>query len=359
MSEYSLNHASSPSISPFEAHRHSYSVAPMLDWTDRHCRFFHRQLSSSVLLYTEMVTTGAIIYGKYDLLEYNPEEHPVALQLGGSDVNDLAHCARLAAERGYDEINLNIGCPSERVQNGSFGACLMAEPQLVADCIKAMQDAAPDVPVTVKTRLGIDEQDSYEFLCALLDRLTDVSCPRVILHARKAWLKGLSPKENRDIPPLDYDRVYQAKRDYPHFDLHINGGIQTLDEGRTHLQHVNGVMIGRAAYQNPWLLQGIEEELGGQPTVDERFVVVERMFPYIERYLAEGGRFWHVVRHMLGLYQGLPGARQWRRLLSEQGPRATSIQPLVDGQKLLLEQAKKAAEHQANAADTLEELLKV
>lgn len=331
-----------------------YSVAPMLDWTDRHCRFFHRQLSQSVLLYTEMVTTGAIIYGKYDLLEYNPEEHPVALQLGGSSVKDLAHCARLAAERGYDEINLNVGCPSDRVQNGSFGACLMAEPQLVADCIKAMQDAAPDVPVTVKTRLGIDEQDSYEFLCALLDRLSEIACPRVILHARKAWLKGLSPKENRDIPPLDYNRVYQAKRDYPQFDLHINGGVQTLEEGREHLRHIDGVMIGRAAYQNPWLLQGIDAELGGKPKVQERFEVVERMFPYIEGYLAEGGRFWHVARHMLGLYQGLPGARQWRRLLSEQGPRAESIQPLLDGQTLLVEQAEKTAERLEAAAGELE-----
>ncbi|RUO39400.1 tRNA dihydrouridine(20/20a) synthase DusA [Aliidiomarina taiwanensis] len=343
----------------FSSHRHAFSVAPMLDWTDRHCRYFHRQLSDSVLLYTEMVTTGAIIYGKYDLLEYNREEHPVALQLGGSDIKDLAHCARLAAERGYDEINLNVGCPSDRVQNGRFGACLMAEPQLVADCIKAMQDAVPDVPVTVKTRLGIDEHDSYEFLCALLDRLTDVSCPRVILHARKAWLQGLSPKENRDIPELNYDRVYQAKRDYPHFDLHINGGVQTLEEAKRHLAHVDGVMIGRAAYQNPWMLQEIDSVIGGRAKVQERFEVVERMIPYIEGYLAKGGRFWHVVRHMLGLYQGLPGARQWRRLLSEQGPRANSIQPLLDGQALLLEQAQRTAEHVASFSERLEGEVKV
>lgn len=343
----------------FANHRHTHSVAPMLDWTDRHCRYFHRQLSDSVLLYTEMVTTGAIIYGKYDLLEYNPEEHPVALQLGGSNVKDLAQCARLAAERGYDEINLNVGCPSDRVQNGRFGACLMAEPDLVADCIKAMQDAVPDVPVTVKTRLGIDEHDSYEFLCALLDRLTDVSCPRVILHARKAWLQGLSPKENRDIPELNYERVYQAKRDYPHFDLHINGGVQTLAESREHLAHVDGVMIGRSAYQNPWMLQGIDIECGGTAKVTERFEVVERMIPYVERHLAHGGRFWHVVRHMLGLYQGLPGARQWRRLLSEQGPRANTIQPLLDGQDLLLEQARKTSEHLESLAERLEGEVKV
>ncbi|MCC5854669.1 MAG: tRNA dihydrouridine(20/20a) synthase DusA [Idiomarina sp.] len=320
------------------------SVAPMLDWTDRHCRYFHRLMSRKALLYTEMVTTGAIIHGKYDLLEYNQAEHPVALQLGGSDPTDLATCAQRAVERGYDEINLNVGCPSDRVQNGRFGACLMAEPKLVADCIKAMQDVSGSVPVTVKTRLGIDEHDSYEFLCVLLDELTQVECPRVILHARKAWLNGLSPKENREIPPLDYDRVYQAKRDYPHFDLHINGGIQTLEEAKGHLEYVDGAMLGRAAYQTPWLIAGVDELLGGTGPVSERDEVVELMIPYIEQYIAQGGRFWHVVRHMLGLYQGLPGAKLWRRLLSEQGPRATSIEPLVQGKALLQEHRQRVVD---------------
>ena len=319
------------------------SVAPMLDWTDRHCRYFHRLMSQHALLYTEMVTTGAIIHGKYDLLEYNQEEHPVALQLGGSDPKDLAVCARRALERGYDEINLNVGCPSDRVQNGRFGACLMGEPLLVADCVKAMQDAvAGEIPITVKTRLGIDEQDSYEFLCTFLDALTEVQCPRVILHARKAWLNGLSPKENREIPPLDYDRVYQAKKDYPHFDLHLNGGVQSLLAAENHLSVVDGVMIGRAAYQTPWIVAGVDPLLGADAPIHSPDEVVEKMIPYIERYMASGGRFWHVVRHMLGLYQGQPGAKLWRRLLSEQGPRTNNIQPLIDG-KVLLDEHKHRA----------------
>nr|WP_269800935.1 tRNA dihydrouridine(20/20a) synthase DusA [Aliidiomarina celeris] len=320
------------------------SVAPMLDWTDRHCRYFHRLLSKQALLYTEMVTTGAIIYGKYDLLEYNPEEHPVALQLGGSSPADLAICARKAQERGYDEINLNVGCPSDRVQNGSFGACLMAEPKLVADCVKAMQDVVGhSIPVTVKTRLGIDDHDSYAFLCDFLDALTAVNCPTVILHARKAWLNGLSPKENREIPPLNYDRVYQAKQDYPHFQLHINGGVQSLAEAEEHLQKVDGVMIGRAAYQTPWLLSGVDGLLGFESPISDPDHVVTQMIPYIEAYMKTGGRFWHVVRHMLGLYQGQPGAKLWRRLLSEQGPRANDVSPLLDGELLLREHRARTA----------------
>lgn len=328
----------------------TFSVAPMLDWTDRHCRYFHRLLAPSALLYTEMITTGAIIYGAYDLLEYNPEEHPVALQLGGSDPKDLAHCAKLAVERGYDEINLNVGCPSDRVQNGQFGACLMAEPTLVTDCIQAIQDAVPDTLVSVKTRLGIDKQDSYEFLCELLEPLAKIDCQRVILHARKAWLKGLSPKENRDIPPLDYARVYQAKRDFPQFNLHINGGIQTVSDMQAHLTQVDGVMIGRSAYQNPWLLQGMEQAFGESvetlPMTTTREAIVEQMVPYLEAYMQTGGRFWHVVRHILGLYQGQPGARQWRRYLSEQGPRATSAQVLIDAQAIVIGHAQRIAESQ-------------
>ncbi|CUS48535.1 MAG: tRNA-dihydrouridine synthase DusA [Idiomarinaceae bacterium HL-53] len=311
------------------------SIAPMLDWTDRHCRYFHRLMSRDALLYTEMVTTGAIIYGKYDLLEYNEEEHPVALQLGGSNPVDLATCARIAVERGYDEINLNVGCPSDRVQNGSFGACLMAEPDLVADCVAAIKDVAGDVPVTVKTRLGIDDHDSYEFLQAFVEKVSAKGCERFILHARKAWLNGLSPKENREIPPLNYDRVYQIKREYPHLHIDVNGGIQTLSEAKEHLRQVDGVMIGRAAYQTPWVVAGIDALNGHEPPVESADEVVEKMIPYIEGYIAQGGKFWHVVRHMLGIYHGQPGAKQWRRLLSEQGPRADSCEPLRLGQALL------------------------
>lgn len=321
------------------------SVAPMLDWTDRHCRYFHRQISQTALLYTEMVTTGAIIHGKQDFLAYHESEHPVALQLGGSDPSDLAKCAQLAAERGYDEINLNVGCPSDRVQNGRFGACLMAEPELVATCVKAMQDAAPDVPVTVKTRLGIDEYDSYEFLRALLDPLVEVNCPRVILHARKAWLSGLSPKENREIPPLNYDRVYQAKLDYPQLEIHLNGGVNSLAEAQEHLAHVDGVMIGRAAYANPWILADVDRLFAKSTWSPSKEQVIDAMITYIEDHIASGGRFWHVARHMIGLYHNCPGARQWRRTLSELGPRATSVAPLLEAQRIIHDEAARFAEY--------------
>lgn len=308
-----------------------FSVAPMIDWTDRHCRYFHRQLSRQAILYTEMVTTGAIIHGKNDFLAYNESEHPVVLQLGGSNPTDLATCTREAVARGYDEVNLNLGCPSDRVQNGMFGACLMAQPELVRDCVKAMQDAAGTVPVSIKTRLGIDDHDSYEFLMTLLEAVDSAGIERVTLHARKAWLSGLSPKENREIPPLDYERVYQVKRDLPHLQLHINGGIQTLSEAQQHLQSVDGVMIGRAAYQNPWMLSEVDPVLFNQSApVQTPEQVVECMAEYIERHIANGGRFWHVARHMLGLFQNRPGARQWRRHLSEQGPRAENARPLYD-----------------------------
>lgn len=323
------------------------SVAPMLDWTDRHCRFFHRQISQHALLYTEMITTGAILFGKQDFLAFNEAEHPVALQLGGSDPEALAKCAKLAAERGYDEINLNVGCPSDRVQNGSFGACLMAEPMLVTDCVKAMQDAAPEVPVTVKTRLGIDEQDSYEFLQALLMPLAEAGCPRVILHARKAWLKGLSPKENREIPPLDYQRVYRAKRDYPTLEIHVNGGVNNLQEAQQHLQYVDGVMIGRAAYANPWLLAEVDGLLAKQSTFPSKEKVLAQMYLYIEEHIRAGGRFWHVARHMLGLYQNCPGARQWRRTLSELGPRANDATPLLTAKAIIDAEYARAAEREA------------
>lgn len=294
-----------------------FSVAPMLDWTDRHCRYFHRQLSRQALLYTEMVTTGAILHGKGDYLAYSEEEHPLALQLGGSDPAALAQCARLAEQRGYDEINLNVGCPSDRVQNGRFGACLMAEAALVAECVRAMRDVV-SVPVTVKTRIGIDEQDSYAFLCDFIDTVsTQGGCDTFIVHARKAWLSGLSPKENREIPPLDYLRVYQLKRDFPALTIAINGGIKTLDEALQHLQHLDGVMVGREAYHNPGLLAQVDRRLFGVGQVADPFAVVAAMYPYIERELSRGAHLGHITRHMLGLFQGLPGARQWRRYLSE------------------------------------------
>ncbi len=294
------------------------SVAPMLDWTDRHCRYFHRLLSSQALLYTEMVTTGAIIHGKGDFLAYNQEEHPVALQLGGSNPADLAHCAKLAQERGYDEINLNVGCPSDRVQNGKFGACLMAEPKLVADCVAAMRDVV-DIPVTVKTRIGIDDQDSYEFLTHFVQLVSEQGgCEQFTIHARKAWLSGLSPKENREIPPLDYPRAYQLKRDFPHLTIALNGGIKSLTEALDHLQHLDGVMIGREAYQSPYILAEVDQQIFGfDKPIKKRSQVVQEMYPYIEQQLTQGAYLGHITRHMLGIFQSMPGARQWRRYISE------------------------------------------
>lgn len=299
------------------------SVAPMLDWTDRHCRYFHRLLSSQTLLYTEMVTTGAIIHGKGDFLAYNEEEHPVALQLGGSNPADLARCAKLAQERGYDEINLNVGCPSDRVQNGRFGACLMAEPDLVAQCVAAMKEVV-DIPVTVKTRIGIDDQDSYEFLTNFVTLVSDKGgCEQFTIHARKAWLSGLSPKENREIPPLDYPRAYQLKQDFPHLTIAVNGGVKTLAEAKEHLQHLDGVMIGREAYQSPYLLAEVDQQIFGLDTpVKKRSQVVQEMYPYIEQQLAQGSYLGHITRHMLGLFQNMPGARQWRRHISENAHKA-------------------------------------
>ena len=244
----------------------------------------------------------------------------MALQLGGSDPEALAKCAKLAQERGYNEINLNVGCPSDRVQNGRFGACLMAEPTLVADCVSAMK-AQVDIPVTLKTRIGIDEQDSYEFLCEFIDTTHKVGCDDYIIHARKAWLKGLSPKENREIPPLDYDRVYQLKKDYPHLDISINGGVKTLAESIAHLDKLDGVMMGREAYANPFILAQVDQLIYGDETVNPitRHQVVRNMYDYIEDEMSKGANFWHVARHMLGMFQGLPGARSYRRHLSENG----------------------------------------
>ncbi|CAH6892720.1 tRNA-dihydrouridine synthase A [Vibrio chagasii] len=294
------------------------SVAPMLDWTDRHCRYFHRLLSQQTLLYTEMVTTGAILHGKGDFLEYSEQEHPLALQLGGSNPVDLAACAKLAAERGYDEVNLNVGCPSDRVQNGRFGACLMAEPELVADCVLAMKEVT-DIPITVKTRIGIDDQDSYEFLTKFISTVSEKGgCEQFTIHARKAWLSGLSPKENREIPPLDYDRAYQIKKDFSDLVIAVNGGITTLEQTKEHLQHLDGVMIGREAYHSPFILAEVDQQIFGLDTpIKKRSQVVEEMYPYIERELSNGASLGHISRHMLGLFQSMPGARQWRRYISE------------------------------------------
>lgn len=295
----------------------TFSIAPMLDWTDRHYRYFARLMSANALLYTEMVTTGAILHGRGDYLAYNQAEHPLALQLGGSNPAELARCAKLAAERGYDEVNLNVGCPSDRVQNGRFGACLMAEPELVAECVDAMKQVV-DIPVTVKTRIGIDEQDSYGFLTHFIDTVMAKGCDEFIIHARKAWLQGLSPKENREIPPLDYGRVYRLKRDYPALNISINGGVTSLEQAQTHLQHVDGVMVGREAYQNPYMLAQVDQLLcGSTKAVMSREAVIEAMLPYIQAHLQAGGRLNHITRHMIGLFQGLPGARAWRRYLSE------------------------------------------
>lgn len=296
---------------------HKLSVAPMLDWTDRHCRYFYRTMSKRTVLYTEMVTTGAILFGKGDYLSFNDEEQPVVLQLGGSDVKAMTECAKIAEQRGYNEININVGCPSDRVQNGKFGACLMAEPNLVSECVATMQ-AAVNIPVTVKSRIGIDDQDSYEFLHQFIDKVGQAGCQHFIVHARKAWLSGLSPKQNREVPPLDYERVYQIKKDFPALEISINGGVKTYQETRDHLRHIDGVMIGREIYQNPYMLIHADQEIWGDDVeVKSRQQIVDEMSDYIDNYVASGGRSWHVVRHMLGICNGLPGAKQFRRYLSE------------------------------------------
>jgi tRNA-dihydrouridine synthase A len=294
-----------------------FSVAPMMDWTDRHCRFFHRLMSRRARLYTEMLTTGAVIHGdRSRLLRFDPAEQPVALQLGGSDPVALASAARIGADLGYDEINLNVGCPSDRVQVGRFGACLMAEPERVADSVAAMK-AAVAVPVTVKCRLGIDEQDTEESLDRFVDGVVAAGADALIVHARKAWLKGLSPRENRDIPPLDHARVYKLKQRLGRFPVVINGGIHSLDEAATHLAHVDGVMLGRAAYEYPSLLLDVDPRLfGDNAPVQNAHAAAEALFPYIESELASGTRLHDITRHLLGLFRGVPGARLFRRHLA-------------------------------------------
>ncbi|OUR92567.1 tRNA dihydrouridine(20/20a) synthase DusA [Gammaproteobacteria bacterium 42_54_T18] len=298
----------------------------MIDWTDRHDRYFLRLISKQTLLYTEMITTGAIIHGdKERHLGFNTEEHPIAVQLGGSNPSDLAQCSKICEDYGYDEINLNVGCPSDRVQSGAFGACLMAQPDLVAECIDHMKSAC-DLPITIKCRIGIDDQDEYEDLQRFVLTTKAAGCETFIVHARKAWLQGLSPKENRDIPPLNYERVYQLKREFPELEIIINGGIKTLDECKSHLNHVDGVMMGREAYQNPFILANVDhlffdstdKHISSVPLpLITRHDIIEKMICYIDELLANGGQLKWVSRHILGIFQGMPGARAWRRHLSQ------------------------------------------
>ncbi|MFZ2724756.1 MAG: tRNA dihydrouridine(20/20a) synthase DusA [Methylococcaceae bacterium] len=307
-----------------------FCVAPMLDWTDRHCRYFHRLLSQHAFLYTEMVTTGALLHGDaHRFLQYNNQEHPLALQLGGSNPHDLALCAKMAEDYYYDEVNLNIGCPSDRVQQGRFGACLMAEPQLVADCVSTMQHAV-SIPITVKCRIGIDEQDSYQELLQFINTVAKTGCKTFIIHARKAWLNGLSPKQNRDIPPLRYDVVYQIKRDCPDLEIIINGGITTLEQTEQHLHYVDGVMLGREIYSHPYLLAEIDKRLFNESyPIKTREQVLMQLIPYIQQQLSEGRRLNTVTRHILGLFNGEYGAKQWRRYLSENVHKTGNTEDLV------------------------------
>ncbi|NWG25144.1 MAG: tRNA dihydrouridine(20/20a) synthase DusA [Pseudorhodoplanes sp.] len=307
----------------FKAHR--FCIAPMMDWTDRHCRFFHRLLTRRALLYTEMVTTGAVLHGdRARLLGFDPAERPVALQLGGSDPRDLARCARIAEDFGYAEVNLNVGCPSDRVQEGRFGACLMAEPQLVGDCIAGMK-ATVKIPVTVKCRIGIDNQDPEAALDALTASVKSAGVDALIVHARKAWLEGLSPRENRDVPPLDYERVYRLKKANPGIEIAINGGVLSVEEAAEHLRHVDGVMMGRAAYQEPWRLLAVDPQIFGEqaPFASPR-AALEALIPYVSQELARGTRLHAMTRHVLGLFRGVPGARAFRRHLSTE-----AVKPLA------------------------------
>ncbi len=308
------------------------SIAPMMDCTDRHCRYFLRLIAKRALLYTEMIPTGAILHGpRARVLRFDPAEHPIALQLGGADPDALARSAEFGEAWGYDEINLNVGCPSDRVQSARFGACLMAEPELVAACLRAMRRAVA-VPVTVKTRIGIDAQDSYDFLHRFVEAVAAAGCGTIIVHARKAWLSGLSPKENREIPPLRYQLVHRLKQDFPELEVILNGGIRTLEQARAELAKVDGVMLGREAYQNPYALAAWERALyGATDPLPERAEIIERLLPYARRELAEGTPLRAITRHILGLFNGLPGARAWRRHLSEAVNRQSA------GPELLLE----------------------
>ncbi len=297
---------------------HRFCVAPMLDWTDRHARYFLRQISRKALLYSEMVTTGALINGDRErFLQFNPAEHPLALQLGGSHPHEMVQCTRWAEQAGYDEVNINVGCPSDRVQSGGFGAGLMATPEVVAECVGEMVTAS-SLPVTVKHRIGIDDQDSYSDLERFVMQVSAAGCKTFIVHARKAWLQGLSPKDNRSVPPLDYARVYRLKKEHPDLEIVINGGIKTLDDAIEHLSYVDGVMLGREAYQNPYLLAEVDQRFfSAEKPRPSRSEVLQSMLPYIEDELGRGVRLSQITRHLMGLFHGQPGARAWRRALSE------------------------------------------
>lgn len=306
-----------------------FCVAPMLDWTDRHCRYFLRQLSQNAVLYTEMLTTQAILHSAPRLLRFHKQEHPVALQLGGSEPDELARCAELGEEFGYDEININCGCPSDRVQEGRFGACLMREPQRVAEGVMVMSKAT-ELPITVKTRIGIDNSEEYTFVKRFVDIVAEAGCETFIIHARKAWLQGLSPKENREIPPLNYDIVYRLKQDFPQLNIVLNGGIHTLEECEEHLRHVDGVMLGREVYENPYRLALVDQQLFGDTQAPlTREQVIQRLLPYIENELRTGSGLCHITRHILGLYRGQPGGRAFRRVLSEEGPKLGAGVPVL------------------------------
>jgi len=321
---------------------HTLSVAPMMDWTDRHCRALHRTLTKHALLYTEMVTTGAVLHGdRRRLLGYDPVEHPVALQLGGSDPADLAACARIAEDLGYDEVNLNVGCPSDRVQSGRFGACLMREPALVAECVGAMLGAVR-IPVTVKSRIGVDDQDPEAALFDLVDRCAAAGVGTFVVHARKAWLEGLSPKENRDIPPLDYGLVHRLKRERPGLTVVLNGGVPGLDAAEEHLALVDGVMLGRAAYHEPAILGQVDRRLFGQGSDVDPFEAIEAYRPYVAARLAEGVHLAAMTRHMLGLMHGRPGARAFRRILTVEAIRAGSGLEVVDAAVAAVREAQAA-----------------
>ncbi|RDH44815.1 tRNA dihydrouridine(20/20a) synthase DusA [Zooshikella ganghwensis] len=294
------------------------SIAPMMDWTDRHERYFLRLITRHTLLYTEMVTTGALLHGDRErFLHYSPEEHPVALQLGGSNPEELAACTKLAEDWGYDEVNLNVGCPSDRVQNGRIGACLMAEPETVANCLAQMQKAV-SIPVTVKHRIGINGREEFEQLCQFVETVSAVGCETFIIHARIAILEGLSPKENREIPPLKYEWVYAIKKEFPHLEIILNGGVNTMEAVQQHLSHIDGVMIGREAYQNPYILAHADTLcFNDHHHIPSRHEILSQFYPYIEKELDSGTRLHHLSRHILGLFQGQPGGRQFRRYLSE------------------------------------------